>query len=80
MSDPARPVLPDLLTFLSERVEGKGTETYRQPLTVPDPSGRDFLDEALEEAADLLVYLFAARMQREDNERATSPRGRRPTR
>ena len=60
-----RAVLPDLLAFLTERVEGVGAASYQQPLTVPDPSGRRFAGEALEEAADLLVYLFAARMQDE---------------
>lgn len=52
-----RPVLPAALAYLASRVE-HGTAQYGGPLTTHN--GRHALLDALEEAADLYLYLLQA--------------------
>lgn len=54
----AHPQLPAIRALLDERT-AKGVETYGAALAAPN--GRDFLRDAIEEAADLVQYVAGLR-------------------
>lgn len=69
-----KPVFKQLIQDLEER-DKKGFQTYGREMTTED--GRDTLQDAIEEALDLVVYLTKLRMEREIYEKTILAKSKR---